>query len=283
MSFDPARAIHVHAHGARSIAIETVTLAEEDALLIHSVSFSADRQVKVRELDADGTLIFRADADPVLSWQVRATVLEWRGLADAHPGPLSREALVFANSQRGGNRYPHQFRRQIDGDDVGILFYESPSTDHEGGDTSEISFRIALEFSDLHTDTDEAWTTQVTGWTEPEPTLESDEYLAFLAAYPVDPPEGGPDGSADPRSYGWRPGWLFDAGDTDFLATGPGTMFYLDSSVDVDGLTVTVWAEDDDGNHTESTPTDETTVSGNSFTVTVPADGRYTLFLHTIA
>lgn len=283
MSFNPALAIHVHTHGDRTLALETVALAEEDNLLIHSVSFTADRQIKLRETDADGRLIFRADADPVLSWNVRATVLEWAGLADAHPGPLSREALIFANGPRALTRYPHQFRKQLAGEDVGILFYEQPNTEHEGGDTSEISFRIALEFSDLQTTTTEAWTTQVTGWTDPETTEDSAEYTAFLALYPVDPPEGGPEGTEDPRSFGWRPGWTLAAGDSTMAAKGPGTLFYLDSSVDVEGLTVSVWAEDDQGMHPDSAPVDEVTVSGNSFTVTVPADGSYTLFLRTVA
>lgn len=281
MSFNAALAIHIHTHGDRTLSLETVALAEEESLLIHRVSFTADRQIKLRETDADGRLIFRADADPVLRWNVSATVLEWEGLADAHPGPLSREALIFANGPRASGRYPHQFRKQLAGEDVGILFYESPSTEHEGGDTSEISFGIALEFSDLETTTEEAWTTQVPAWTDPEPTANSAAYLAFLALYPVDPPEGGPAGTANPRTYGWAPGRMLAAGAGTMVATGAHTLFYLDSSVDVDGLTVSVWAEDDQGNHPGTTPVDEVTVSGNSFTVTVPEAGSYTLFLRT--
>jgi len=151
MPFDPLKAVHIHTHGDRTIALNTIGCAEEENLLIHACGFSADRQIKIREHSPDGELIFRADADPVLVWRVRATVLAWSGLANAHPGPLARQALVFAN----GGRIPHQFlpfRAQYEGEEPGILFYESPSTDVEGGDTAEISFNVALEFSDLDTE-----------------------------------------------------------------------------------------------------------------------------------
>lgn len=175
MSFDPLKAVHIHAHGARTINTNVIGCAEEENLLIHSCGFSADRQIKIRKHTPEGELIFRADADPVLMWRVRASVLAWSGLADAHPGPLARQALVFAN----GGRIPHQFlpfRAQYDGEEPGILFYESPSTDVEGGDTPEISFNVALEFSDLDTGNHAGsetlggrWTFHVPGYVPEEP------------------------------------------------------------------------------------------------------------------
>lgn len=162
MSFNSALAVHIHAHGNRTIDTGVIGVAEEENLIIHACGFSASRQ-KIRETTPEGELIFRADFDPVLTWNIRATVLAWTGLADAHPGPLSRQALLFAN----GNRYPHQFRREAEGEEVGILFYEDPNTEHEGGDTPESSFRIALEFSDLDTTNHagaETITPQPAGW-----------------------------------------------------------------------------------------------------------------------
>lgn len=185
MSFDPLKAVHIHAHGARTIDTDVIGVAEEENLLIHACAFAAARQ-KLRETTPEGELIFRADYDPTLTWNVRATVLAFAGLADAHPGPLSRQALLFAN----GYRYPHQFRREAEGEDVGILFYEDPSTDHDGGDTPEINFRVALEFSDLDT-TNHAgeetlgagWTVTVPGYT-PEPPV-PDEFVEIPVQTPA--------------------------------------------------------------------------------------------------
>lgn len=160
MSFDPLKAVHIHAHGARTIGAEMIGVAEEENLLIHACGFSASRQ-KIRETTPEGELVFRADFDPTLTWNVRATVLAFAGLADAHPGPLSRQALLFAN----GYRYPHQFRSEAEGEAVGILFYEDPSTEHDGGDTPEISFTVALEFSDLDTTNHAGEETLGVGWT----------------------------------------------------------------------------------------------------------------------
>ncbi len=146
-AFNEAYAVLLHQHGAVTIDIATVGLQPEANLLIHPCTITARRE-KLRELNAEGILIFRADFDPTLRWDVAATVLEYEGLADYHPGTrLSRQALTFVQA----NRIPHQFLREADGDEVGVLFYEDPTDGIDGGDTTEINFGITLEFSDLDT------------------------------------------------------------------------------------------------------------------------------------
>lgn len=146
-SFSPAPAVLMHAHGATVIQAEVVGLEEEDNLLIHSCQISASRQ-KERLLDHEGRLWLRADFDAVLTWTVRASVLGYAGLADYHPGtPLPRQALAFAQA----NRTPHQFLREASGQEIGVLYYEDPTSDTAGGDTPEGTFRITLEFSDHDT------------------------------------------------------------------------------------------------------------------------------------
>lgn len=158
------KAVLIQSHGVQTFDPLVVGLTAEDYLLIHACTFSATRE-KIRELDSEGALVLRVDFDPVLSWSLQASVTGWGGLADCHPGPLSRQALLFAN----GARYPHQFRREASGEEIGVLFYEDPSTTVNGGDTPEISIRLTLEFSDLDTDnfpgteTSSSWLTRVTG------------------------------------------------------------------------------------------------------------------------
>lgn len=170
-AFDPSYAVHVQTHGGRTLNTAVIGVLEEASLLVHSVACRGSRQ-KLREFDHEENLILRADYDAVLTWSVTATVLDFSGLADYHPGaPLSRQGLLFAN----GGRTPYQFRREASGDEVGVLYFEDPSTSHDGGDTPEISFGVTLEFSDLDTDrfpgeetTGEGWTVTVPGFT-PDP------------------------------------------------------------------------------------------------------------------
>lgn len=163
MSYDPFKAVHVHYHGDRTIDTAVIGLLDEDNLLIHSCSCSGTRK-NVRELSGepgqDGQLIFRADYDPVLTWSLRASVLAFAGLGDFHPGPLSRQALVFAN----GGRFPFQFRREASGEEVGVLYYEDPTTTTDGGDTPELDVKITLEFSDLDTTNHPGEETYGEGW-----------------------------------------------------------------------------------------------------------------------
>ncbi len=148
MSFDSTRAVLIHNHGApRGLQASSVGLTDEENLLIHRCRINATRQ-KERILDHEGSLLLRADFDAVLTWSVQATVLDYLGLANYHPGtPLARQALAFAQS----NRTPHQFLREADGEEIGLLYFEDPDTDVAGGDTPETSFKVVLEFSDLDT------------------------------------------------------------------------------------------------------------------------------------
>lgn len=247
LSFDPSTLLRLQA---------------EEYLLVHSCRARGTRDRKI-VLGAQGQRLMDVRYNPQLVYEVEATALAMRGLANYHPGrALSDRSLTFAN----GGVPPFGFESEAIGGRAGKMIYLDPSHDPGAGDTLEVSFKVEHIFVD---------------YMDAE-TEDSAEYLAFLEAYPVDAPEGGPSGSADPRSYGWRPGWRMDAGASTMLAKGPFTMFYLDSSVAVDGLTVSVWAEDAEGYHTGTAPVDDAVVSGNSFTVTVPSDGFYTLFLHNL-
>jgi len=148
MAFDSHRAVLIHNHGpSRGLQPSIIGLQDEENLLIHRCRIDATRQ-KERLLDHEGVLFLRADFDAVLTWSVQATVLTFDGLPNYHPGtPLARQALAFAQQ----NRTPHQYLREADGDEIGLLYYEDPSTDTIGGDTPETSFQIVLEFSDLDT------------------------------------------------------------------------------------------------------------------------------------
>lgn len=186
-AFNPLAAVLAHRHGAGTLNSAVIGVSDEDNLLVHSCGFHAARQ-KIRELSPEGELLFRADFDPVLTWSLQATVLDWAGLANAHPGPLARQSLVFAN----GGRIPHQFlafKTQYDGEEPGILYYEDPRTEHQGGDTPELSVTITLEFSDLDTEHYAGHETFTPGgWTVFVPSVTPGEPIPEFVEIPVQTP-----------------------------------------------------------------------------------------------
>lgn len=138
-AFLPTAAVVVHSHVSLDTAV-LETLRAEDFLLIHRCRCSATRANR-RAIDTDGQCFLRVDLDPVIRFQVTASVLEASGLANYHPGrKLSAQALQFAN----GADLPFQFD-----EGPAVFIYENPTLDPGPGDLPTIEFTVAVEFSDL--------------------------------------------------------------------------------------------------------------------------------------
>lgn len=144
-AFSPSHAVLVALHGVQTFDPAVIPLEAEDYLLVNNLSYSTGMRVQRRLTNWLDQPIYRRDADPFLNFTLRAVVTGWGGLTDAHPGPLTRQSLIFAN----GDRVPHQFMREAGGESVGLFYYDGASTDHAGGDTPEITVNLSLDFTGL--------------------------------------------------------------------------------------------------------------------------------------
>lgn len=145
-AFSSNKAVLVALHGSRVFDPAVIPLEEEgDYLLVNGLSWQTGFREQRRIANWKGQPLYRRDADPFLNFTLRAAVMGWGGMADAHPGPLTREALVFAN----GGRVPHKFMREAGGEAVGLFYYEGASTEHAGGDVPEITINLSLDFTGL--------------------------------------------------------------------------------------------------------------------------------------
>lgn len=143
-AFSSTAAVVVHSLAATLDADVLDTLKAEDFLLIHRCTRSANRTTR-RAVDTQGRCFLRVDLDPVLRYQVSASVLAAEGLANYHPGrKLSAEALGFAN----GADLPFQFN-----EGPKVFIYENPTLDPGPGDLPTIEFGIAVEFADFDSET----------------------------------------------------------------------------------------------------------------------------------
>lgn len=111
------------------------TTREEEFLLIQSCVPVVEQPAPDKYFLPGGRNILTVYQPGQLSWQVEASVLEWDGLADYHPGAaLSRRLLPFDNA---ASRRPFQFS------DGAVLVYESPRLTAPAGGLPTIAFTIA--------------------------------------------------------------------------------------------------------------------------------------------